>query len=367
VGQMTTLMGGGHIAEFRQMKPPSLSPLWVPPWRTMEPYLYREHRHSEEYGAVTEGKLLSGLVGHNICLDYFGSPSPEESKCGLSQHGEAPSARWTALRAQATNTRVTLALSTELRESRLKLKREIVLRKGEPVAYFRETVINTARLDHFFHWVQHVTLGPPFLAADDVEISVPADQGMTFPHGYDEGKALLSSGKIFQWPKAPRKPRGKVDLSHPLSCRGLGFVVGLRLQAREWGFVAALNRRLGLLFAYCFRRSDYPWVALWEENRAIRAAPWRGRTTALGLEFGTTPLPLMRRENLLSGGPLFDVPTTAVIPARTSKTVAYLSLLAEVPRAFRCIRSITPVDKEIVVVAEDGATLRIPASGLAAF
>jgi len=90
---LVTLTGGGHIAEFSlEQDYPPVSPLWTPPWETVEPFTYRASRHASRYGTITEGKLLSGLAGHSICLDYFGSPSAEEAQQGLSQHGEAPSA-----------------------------------------------------------------------------------------------------------------------------------------------------------------------------------------------------------------------------------------------------------------------------------
>ena len=94
--QMVTLPGGGHIAEFQFLAStglPVLSPLWVPPWKSIEPTQYRAEKHSATYGPSNEGKLLSGIAGHNICLDYFGPPSEEEAAQGLSTHGEAPSAK----------------------------------------------------------------------------------------------------------------------------------------------------------------------------------------------------------------------------------------------------------------------------------
>jgi hypothetical protein len=76
---------------------------------------------------------------------------------------------------------------------------------------------------------------------------------------------------------APRteKDGGTVDLSQP----------------------SAVNRDLHLLVARCFRRADFPGVARWEENRAIEVVAWWARTVALGLEFGTNPIPVSRREN----------------------------------------------------------------------
>src|SRR5262245_25783442 len=92
--RLITLTGGGHIAEFHLEESPAVSPLWVPPWRTIEPHRYKATIHKKTYGAIAEGKLLSGIAGHSICLDYFGPPSVEEAKRGLSQHGEAPWSKW---------------------------------------------------------------------------------------------------------------------------------------------------------------------------------------------------------------------------------------------------------------------------------
>jgi len=365
--RLLTLTGGGHIAEFSLVRGgPEVSPLWVPPWTTIEPHSYRASRHASRYGSITEGKLLSGLAGHSICLDYFGSPSEEEAQQGLSQHGEAPSAHWHLGRRRVNEREVTLNLRARLPAARLRFEREIGICGEEPVVCFRETVTNLAKVDHFFHWTQHVTLGPPFLAEDEVTVSLPGTNGMTFPHGYDEGKALLQSGQAFTWPHAPKKPAGTVDLTLPLSRNGFGYVAAVLLDPQaDWGFIAAVNRRLQLLIVYCFRRVDFPWVALWEENRAIEAVPWRGETVALGLEFGTTPLPVSRRENFTAVGPLFGVPTVACVPARGQMTVSYIALLAKVPAGFTRVRRIMLEGDAIVVTGgAEGETIRIGASHL---
>lgn len=364
--RLVTLTGGGHIAELSLTDPESVSPLWVPPWPTMDPTSYRAPRDVARYGTITEGKLLSGIAGHSICFDYFGSPSAEESEQGLSQHGEAPNSRWIPASRRTKDSEATLIMETRLPVARLLFEREITLRAGEPVVYFRETVANMAKADHFFHWTQHVTLGPPFLAPDEVVVSLPGTKGMTFPHGYDEGKALLQDGKTFEWPKAPREPKGTTDLTKPLSQQGLGYVVGVLLEPQvEWGFVAALNKRLGLLLAYCFRRADFPWVVLWEENKAIEAVPWKSETVALGLEFSTTPLPVSRRENFTMGGPLFGVPSVTYVPPRKEKTVQYLAFLSKVPADIGRVRSIVPQGAELIVTGDGGADpIRLPASGV---
>jgi len=349
VVRLTTLTGGGHIAEFQLEDSPTVSPLWVPPWRTIEPHQYQEKRHKRDYGTITEGKLLSGLAGHNICLDYFGSPSVEEAKLGLSQHGEAPWSRWSEKNISRSRQHAALELSVRLPVSGLRFSREIELRKGESVAYFKEIVRNEKKADHFFHWTQHITLGLPFLSPDEALVSIPGTRGITYPHGYDEGRALLSSNEEFHWPNAPLLEGGDVDLTRPFLRQGLGFVVAVLLEKkRDVGFVAAVNPKLGLLIAYCFKRRDFPWVAIWEENLGIAAPPWKQRTRARGLEFSTTPLPVLRRDTFLSGR-LFDEPTLSCVPAMGRKTVHYLALLAKVPKDFGNVTDIGLADNQVLI------------------
>ena len=239
------------------------------------------------------------------------------------------------------------------------------LRKGESVAYFRETVENEKKADHFFHWTQHITLGLPFLSPDDAQVSIPGTKGITYPHGYDEGRALLASNEEFNWPNAPLLEGGKVDLRRPFLRQGLGFVVAVLLDKKKSvGFVAAVNPKLGLLIAYCFKRRDFPWVALWEENMGIAASPWKQRTRARGLEFSTTPLPVLRRDAFLSGR-LFDEPTMTCVPAKSRKTVHYLALLARVPVDFGNVTGIDLVEDQVLIHGSSGKQLvTVQASGI---
>jgi hypothetical protein len=133
---------------------------------------------------------------------------------------------------------------------------------------------------------------------------------------------------------------------------------------RNLGFVAAVNRKLGLLIAYCFRRQDFPWVAIWEENQGIAAVPWKQRTQARGLEFSTTPLPLLRREAFYAGR-LFDEPTLTCIPALQTKVVHYAAILAKVGRDFGEARDIAFSEGQIQIRGSDtNRAVRVNASGL---
>jgi hypothetical protein len=362
VVRLSTLTGGGHIADFHFEETPRVSPLWVPPWKTIEPQSYREKVHKAKYGTVTEGKLLSGIVGHNICLDYFGSPSAEESRMGLSQHGEAPSSLWRKTALDRGEQRIALKLSVQLPIAGLRFTRTIELRKEESIAYITEVVENRRKADHFFHWTQHVTLGPQFLVPGDVSIYVPGSSGLTDPSGYEGAAPLLVANKEFRWPLAPLASGGEVDLRRPFIHEGSGFVVGVLLdKSKKIAFIAAVNRELGLLVAYCFRREDFPWLAMWEENRGIAAPPWKGRTQTRGLEFSTTPLPLSRRDSFMFGR-LFGEPTLTCVAALASKSVRYLMLLARIPRNLEPITDVDIAPGAIHLLSAANGRLTIPSS-----
>ncbi len=363
--RLVSLAGGGHIAEFGfrgEGGKSTVNPLWTPPWKIIEPNQYKARIHAPRYGPPATGKMISGIAGHNICLDYFGVPSEEEAAQGLSIHGEAPSARWEQLEKHLGAQEVRMTLGVRMPVAGLRFVREVKLRRGESVAYFEETVINERQVDHLFHWVQHVTLGPPFLNEKEARISISAVKGRTWPHGY-EGKELLKSSCDFRWPEAPGLFEKRVDLTRVFLRRGRGLIVTLLLDPqRQIEFICAVNVRHRLLIAYLFNRSDFPWVAIWEENRARTEPPWKGRCQARGLEFGSTPFPVGRRE-AFDAGRLFGTPTFTTVPARGRKTVRYAALLAEIPENFGLVRDIRPAGKGVQISGSKGK-LFVPAAGL---
>jgi hypothetical protein len=153
-------------------------------------------------------------------------------------------------------------------------------------------------------------------------------------------------------------------LTHPFVRRGLGFVVSVLVDPkRDIGFIAGLNPRLRLLIGYCFKRRDFPWAAVWEENCAISAPPWNRRTQARGLEFSTSPIPVPRRE-AFAMGTLFGTSTFSVVPARGRKTVNYTAFLASMPVGFNRVDDIQVVRNEIRILGPGQRTLVLSAGGL---
>jgi hypothetical protein len=110
-----------------------------------------------------------------------------------------------------------------------------------------------------------------------------------------------------------------------------------------------LNWELGLVFGYCFRSADFPWLTIWHENRARDYAPWNGRTRALGLEFGTTPLPVGKEEmaRLRSN---FEGSIDRTVPPHGKLNASWLMFLADVPKSWCEVQDVT--------VGEDKLTLR---------
>ena len=339
-----------------------MNALWEAPWVTMDPDKFRSS-HIRKYGPTPVGKFLAAFTGHAVCLDYFGGPSEAEAAQGLALHGEAATSRWKLLELKQNGAEARVLVATRLPAAGLRFQRELRLRRNESVVYVEERVTNERAQDHFFHWTQHVTLGLPLLHPEESVVALPGTRAVTWPHGY-EGASLVRDNQEFMWPEAPAMEGGKVNLARPFAREGTGFVVAVLLDPqREFGFVAALNWKLGLLLGYCFRRSDFPWIAIWEENLARAGSPWDGKTRARGMEFGSTPMPVGKEETF-ARGPLFDTPTFRRIPAKSELRAPYVAFLSKVSSGWRAIRDIQVGRDKIIVTEERGEQLELQAGGL---
>jgi hypothetical protein len=365
--ELTALNGGGHIAELRFARDAGRSHanvLWESPWEGAAPDTLRARRLAGKYGPKGVGEFLASYTGHALCLDYFGMPSVDEVRQGLPLHGEAASRNWRVIPGAARSQSTRTAWRVELPSAGLAFERGIELLKGESAVVFHECVTNQRDADHYFHWVQHVTLGAPLLDPECSRVFLSGSRAKTWPLGY-EGKSLVSAEREFAWPDALREKGGTADLSIPFSERGTGFVASVLLDVeREVQFIAALNWRLGLVCGYLFRREDFPWVAVWEENCAREYAPWKGTTQARGMEFGTTPMPV-GKDATFSAGKLFDTHGWKRIPSRATQKVVYAAFLAEVPNYWRDVQDIQ-IEKNALVITGSGGgeKLTIAARGV---
>ncbi|MDA1045022.1 MAG: hypothetical protein O3C57_07345, partial [Verrucomicrobia bacterium] len=151
---LVMLQGGGHIASATLATHPGINPLWVPAWKSMEPWHYDARKHQKQY----ELKLLSAICGHNLCLGWFGDPSETEARQGLECHGEASVARWTLKRKSVSKTVASLTVGCELPVAQMQVRRTLKSRAGSKVVYVEERVRNTSKRDLPFTMCQHVTV-----------------------------------------------------------------------------------------------------------------------------------------------------------------------------------------------------------------
>jgi hypothetical protein len=137
----------------------------------------------------------------------------------------------------------------------------------------------------------------------------------------------MQIGAEFDWPHVPHKDGGTVDLrvftDAPVSG---GFTTHLMDPAREQAFFMAFTASAGLLFGYVWKRADFPWLGIWEENYCRTAPPWNGQTLTRGMEFGVSPMPETRRQ-MIERGRLFGERAFRWLPARSRVTVDYCAFL----------------------------------------
>jgi hypothetical protein len=311
--RLTVLEGGGHIAEVLH-KSTGVNPLWTPPWPSIEPADYQASTDTT-YGAGVESQLLSGIMGHNLCLDIFGGPSAEEFAAGLQPHGEASIVPY-----EIDVNGGELAARATLVEAQLRIERR--LRVEGTAIHVLESVENLTATDRPVAWTQHVTLGPPFLKNGSTEFRASATRSKVFEQSFGTAD-YLAPGAVFEWPQAPRADGGTADLRiFNESARSGAYTAHLMDPNQPDAFFVAFSPAHRLAFGYVWKQIDFPWMGIWEENRSRQQPPWNAQTITRGMEFGVSPFPETRRE-MIARGELFGVPAYRWIPARTRIEVRY--------------------------------------------
>ena len=316
--RVTLVAEGGHIAEILD-KRTGINPLWSPKWESIDPSSLTPERIAF-YGGPADGPLLAGILGHNLCLDIFGGPSTDELAAGCSTHGEGSVARY---RLVADGTRMTASATFPL--ANLDFLRRIELR--DTSVLITETVTNQSAFDRPMGWTQHVTLGAPFVKNEVSEHRCSATRAKVFEAPFGPAD-YLAPGEVFEWPLAPRTDGGVADLrrfnSAPASSAYTAYLMD---PSREQAFFVAYSPEFELAVGYAWRRRDFPWMGIWEENRSRPQTPWNLDEIAWGFEFGCSPFPETRRA-MIDRGRMFGTPTYRWIPARTAVTCEYEAIVA---------------------------------------
>lgn len=311
------LPGGGHIAGIVD-KRSGVNPLWSPPWDSVDPVEFDAARN-REFGPDCDARLLAGIMGHNLCLDLFGGPSPDEESAGVTPHGEGSVVGFDIAEAAGE-----LTMTAEMPLAQIHFERRIQLR-GRAIR-IRESAESLAAFDRPVGWTQHVTLGPPFLECGQTQFRASAAKSKVFESEFG-ADAYLKAGAEFDWPLAPGKDGTFKDLRVMNSASvSSGYTAHLMDDSSPHAFFTAWSPATKVAFGYIWKRADFPWLGIWEENHSRTATPWNGKTLTRGMEFGASPFPESRRE-AVDRGRLFGAPAYRWLPAKTKLEVEYWAIL----------------------------------------
>jgi hypothetical protein len=326
----TVLAEGGHIAEILD-KTSGVSPLWTPPWPSIEPSTYSPALHPG-YGADSESKLLAGIMGHNLCLDCLAGLRPRKPRAGMTVHGESSVVAYDiAVNGLEMTCRASMPIAG------LKFERRIRLSPDGCVAQIQETVENVTAQDKAIAWTQHVTLGA----------ALPGEGGHAVPrHLY----ALESDRDGFQRRQRLHEDRRRVRLAVRAAPRWRGHGHASLHRCRRFRRIQlALDgplARTGVLHGLaafqqgpvrlCLEAERLPWMGIWEENYCRQNPPWNGVSLTRGMEFGVSPVPESRRE-MIDRGKMFGVPGYRWITAKgrlQADYCAFVTTASKIPEDF---------------------------------
>jgi len=326
--RVSITQSGGHIAEI-VLKETGVNPLWVQKRPTIDPDTYDPARHEKSYGGGPGARLMSGIVGHNVCFPFWGNPSDTEFRAGMTYHGETGIVRWKQLAASGDS----LTIAAELPESRTRFTRTV--RAAGQVVYFESTGENLSGWDRPVGWCEHATLGPPFLEKAATLIDASLTRGRAIG---DE------SGLEFLWPTG-EDSGARIDLRTVRDIPRSGFVNNFLVDpAREYGWFAATHPRLRLVFGYVFRRVHFPWLNIWEANNP--------EMLTRGMEFSNTPTHGTLKA-LMKAKPLFGTPLYDWLDARSKLDKRFAVFGARVPEGFRGVAEVRPAGAKLEIVERE--------------
>jgi hypothetical protein len=335
--RLSICRGGGHVGEIRFLQgnaAQTVNPLRVPHYQTMEPYDFDDVQHAAFYQPGALGRFLAGYMGHLLCVPEFGGPS------------EASITEWVAGECAVTAEQMSFECQTTLPESLFLVGRTLSLSANSSVVRVEEWVENLAPFGRPFHWVQHVTFGPPF--------AEPGKQFMDMSNAWWAGSR--GSREVIEkrdgWPysmNGTQRIDGRPFHAGPGTSSYNAFLFENK---NLHSYFTMYHCGFPLLIGYIFPNADNPWILDWQENCSNQQKPWDSRVVARGIEFGTTPFDEGLQSSVLRGR-LLDTPIVRWIDARARLTTSYLIFIAEIELAFAGVTDIRLTDDSILVKPSD--------------
>src|SRR5206468_3228809 len=146
------------------------------------------------------------IMGHNVCVDLFGGPSPEEAEAGVTVHGDASVVPYSI-----KTTGDELITGADLPNSQMRFERRLRLDPDGRTVHFTETIDNLSPWDRPIAWTQHVTLGPPFVDRGTTQFRASATKSKVYEADFGDHQYMVP-GAEFEWPMVPVVTGGTADL-----------------------------------------------------------------------------------------------------------------------------------------------------------
>jgi len=338
--RVSVLECGGHLAEIVLKSSNEINPLWIQSRPTIDSDSYDPATHGSIYGTGPESRLLSGLAGHNLCFPFWGNPSQAEVSAGMTFHGETNIRRWRLVEESADS----LILEVYLPDSAVIMQRHIRC-KGYAL-HVEGWARSTTNWDRPFAWCEHVTLGPPFLDSGSTRFHASLGQGFVTGD---------SGGQAFDWPAglstSPELRRFDLSRFAAIPHRDLvnSFLVDSK---RDWGYFTAFNPQCPLLFGYVFRRAEFPWLNVWENNEE--------QLQTRGMEFSNTPHHGTMK-TLIRSPELWSVPTYEWLDARSTVAKRFFAFLYPIASDFHGAADIRVADDLLEILEQESTRIfRVP-------
>ncbi len=280
--------------------------------------------------------------GHFLCLGRWGEPSAGEIQAGVLNHGHFANMPWIINESDADV--IQMQASSPLEG--LHIDRTISIAENDAVYTVKEVVQNINPLSRIFNMVQHPTLAAPFL---DETTVVHCNAFL----GFDQAHYRNIKDNILTWPYANDPFQNTIDLTNPQYAYNAVFSFIVKKE-NDYGWITAYSPKHKLLLGYIWKRTDYPWIHLWQHYN-------EGSIQYRGIEFGTAGIHQPFNEIINTATVVFGEKTLSYIDAGESITKNYCSFLYETDSKFEGIDHATIEDGFIVLQSKSGTIhLKLP-------
>jgi hypothetical protein len=275
------------------------------------------------------------FMGHFLCFDRWGPPTPSEEANGFHHHGEASTEVWRMLAEPVTQKgKISCLMMCSLPMGGLQLTRKIELSEKDPVYFVTEEIKNLNKYGRIFNIVQHVSIAPPFL-----DTTTLFDNNTVKGFEGKEDASMNQEEIVLKWPVGIHDGE-KVSFRQFRNKwpRVSSFVYN---QDDKYGWVTACNSKKNIMLGYIWEIADYPWINFWRLMQ-------NGIPEAYGMEFGTTglheTLPVVAKKGKIFGQNIYDF-----IDADEVISKSFTAFLAKIPEDYKGVDKIEMKDSLLII------------------